>query len=311
MKRALTNHGLEALLDTFKEQNSGEEKFSIKISEISALNADRAKLMAVDGLGDRKRKKTEDERSAQKIRIIEEQADNLSRLTLGDKVSNNSISNLRSHPTGGSWIQNQMGEERYRLMLIDELSGGPMPEREALGHGLTRLVAKPSGQKIENGQYEKDENPYLKISASSDAMQKLAMKTDNLSLEGLVPAAAFYDGAYGKVDLEKIDKGPPTDFSDLKINTDPNEESKWVALKMQKHFATFMGTTPQEVQNCCVYCYHLFYDGKPDDNIFGHNLIDENYEVTCPVMSKYKCQLCQATGPKAHTLTFCPKALHQ
>merc|ERR1711962_1517737 len=73
MKRALTNHGLEALLDTFKEQNSGEENFSIKISEISAFNSDQAKLMAVDGLGDRKRRKTEDERSAQKIRIIEEQ----------------------------------------------------------------------------------------------------------------------------------------------------------------------------------------------------------------------------------------------
>merc|ERR1712156_658334 len=73
MKRALTNHGLEALLDSFKEQNSGEEKFSIKISEISTLNSDEAKLMAVDGLGDRKRKKTEDRdnRSAQKIRIIE------------------------------------------------------------------------------------------------------------------------------------------------------------------------------------------------------------------------------------------------
>merc|ERR1712156_430318 len=123
MKRALTNHGLEALLDTFKEQKSGEEKFSIKISEISALNSDKAKLMAVDGLGDRKRKKTEDERSVQKFRIIEEQADNLSRLTLVDKITNNSNANLRSHPTGGSWIQKQLGEERYRLMLIDELSG--------------------------------------------------------------------------------------------------------------------------------------------------------------------------------------------
>ena len=100
MKRALTNVGLEALLDTFKEQNSGEEKFSIKISEISALNSDQAKLMALDGLGDRKRKRPEDERSAQKIRIIEEQADNLSRLTLGDKVTNNSIADLRSHPQG-------------------------------------------------------------------------------------------------------------------------------------------------------------------------------------------------------------------
>merc|ERR1711962_1163334 len=163
--------------------------------------------MAVDGLGDRKRKKTDrDEISAQKIRIIEEQADNLSRLTLGDKVTNYSIADLRSHPTGGSWLQNQMGEERYRLRLLDESSGGPMPERKALEHGLTRLVAKPSSQKIGNGQYEKDENPYLKIAASSDAMKKLAIKTDNLFAEGLVPAAAFHDGAYGKVDLENIDK---------------------------------------------------------------------------------------------------------
>ena len=92
---------------------------------------------------------------------------------------------------------------------------------------------------------------FLSLKAKNSALEhprnaphKIILSKKYLPLgTGLIPAAAFYDGAYGKVDLEKIGKGPATDFSDVKkINIDPNEESKCVALKMQEHFATFMGT---------------------------------------------------------------------
>jgi len=39
------------------------------------------------------------------------------------------------------------------------------------------------------------------------------------------------------------------------------------------------------------------------------DMLDENDQVICPIFFEYKCPLCQATGPKAHTLNFCPVAL--
>ncbi|KAA0197827.1 hypothetical protein HAZT_HAZT010360 [Hyalella azteca] len=39
----------------------------------------------------------------------------------------------------------------------------------------------------------------------------------------------------------------------------------------------------------------------------GHGLYNMDGDVVCPVLSKYQCPFCNATGTKAHTLKYCPQ----
>nr|ABX80279.1 nanos [Parhyale hawaiensis] len=50
----------------------------------------------------------------------------------------------------------------------------------------------------------------------------------------------------------------------------------------------------------CRYCMTA---GLPSN----HGLYNEEGEVICPLLSKYQCPFCSATGTKAHTLKYCPK----
>ncbi|XP_066943023.1 uncharacterized protein [Macrobrachium rosenbergii] len=52
-----------------------------------------------------------------------------------------------------------------------------------------------------------------------------------------------------------------------------------------------------------IYCPFCRQNGEED---YFHAMTNELKEVTCPVLWAYRCRLCGATGPKAHTLKYCP-----
>ena len=57
--------------------------------------------------------------------------------------------------------------------------------------------------------------------------------------------------------------------------------------------------------NCCVlYCKN----GEPRAVFQSHVLKDDAGRITCPVLYKYTCPYCGATGPQAHTIGHCPVA---
>lgn len=55
----------------------------------------------------------------------------------------------------------------------------------------------------------------------------------------------------------------------------------------------------------CAFCKR---NKEPEAVYKNHSLKDAAGLVTCPQLSKYRCELCGATGQFAHTRSYCPLA---
>jgi len=72
-----------------------------------------------------------------------------------------------------------------------------------------------------------------------------------------------------------------------------------LALKLSK----IIIMNGKEVKHCSL-CFH---NGEPEDYYSSHNLKTRDGKVvTCPVLRKFVCNICGATGDVAHTLRYCP-----
>ncbi|XP_049950951.1 nanos homolog 2 [Schistocerca serialis cubense] len=54
----------------------------------------------------------------------------------------------------------------------------------------------------------------------------------------------------------------------------------------------------------CAFCRN---NGESDKIFRSHQLKDNYGKTVCPILQKYVCPLCKATGPEAHTVKYCPK----
>ncbi|XP_015787044.1 nanos homolog 2 [Tetranychus urticae] len=53
----------------------------------------------------------------------------------------------------------------------------------------------------------------------------------------------------------------------------------------------------------CVFCKK---NREPREVYTDHTLKDEAGNTVCPILCKYTCTLCGATGPESHTISYCP-----
>lgn len=74
-------------------------------------------------------------------------------------------------------------------------------------------------------------------------------------------------------------------------------------------------STPQEAvfdpDNAAIddqYCVLCKKNGEQRDFYVSHVLKDSRGKVVCPILRKYVCPTCSATGDNAHTITHCPKS---
>ncbi|KAM4642631.1 nanos homolog 2 [Discoglossus pictus] len=75
------------------------------------------------------------------------------------------------------------------------------------------------------------------------------------------------------------------------------------------HLATEEGTsngnpqTHDQGQRLCNFCKH---NGESSLVYTSHSLKNSHGVVECPVLRKYVCPMCGATGDSSHTLKYCP-----
>ncbi|CAL1540334.1 unnamed protein product, partial [Lymnaea stagnalis] len=53
----------------------------------------------------------------------------------------------------------------------------------------------------------------------------------------------------------------------------------------------------------CSFCKN---NGETVEFYTTHTLKDKIGRIVCPTLGRYVCPLCHATGPNAHTLSYCP-----
>lgn len=77
-------------------------------------------------------------------------------------------------------------------------------------------------------------------------------------------------------------------------------------------------STPQETvfdpDNAAIddqYCVLCKKNGEQRDFYVSHVLKDSRGKVVCPILRKYVCPTCSATGDNAHTITHCPKSVNR
>ena len=62
----------------------------------------------------------------------------------------------------------------------------------------------------------------------------------------------------------------------------------------------------QQAHNLCHFCKR---NGEQRGVYLSHNLRGARGVVTCPILRRYKCPICGATGDDAHTVSYCPKGI--
>ncbi|XP_078518322.1 nanos homolog 2-like [Lissotriton helveticus] len=60
---------------------------------------------------------------------------------------------------------------------------------------------------------------------------------------------------------------------------------------------------PNSPGGLCNFCKH---NGESKNVYSSHMLKKSDGTIVCPVLRKYTCPLCGATGDRAHTLKYCP-----
>lgn len=60
---------------------------------------------------------------------------------------------------------------------------------------------------------------------------------------------------------------------------------------------------PPPAPSECKFCKN---NGQPKGVYSSHDLKDRKGNCSCPILRRYKCPTCGASGDKAHTLKYCP-----
>lgn len=100
-----------------------------------------------------------------------------------------------------------------------------------------------------------------------------------------------------------------TDDKETEVDNTDNESSdrkvfQDITNQLKQKYSVRKNKTKNNSQlEHCVFCLN---NGADKEEYESHSCKDESGNVTCPVLQKFVCSRCHATGANAHTAKYCP-----
>ncbi|KAH1020418.1 hypothetical protein HUJ04_010086 [Dendroctonus ponderosae] len=96
----------------------------------------------------------------------------------------------------------------------------------------------------------------------------------------------------------------PNQFKHPKKNPHKNIPKK--SNSLPRKLSNAYKTEPSEPASIWRSCRFCLKNGEPKELVTSHFTRSSNGNVTCPILRRYVCEICGATGSYSHTRKYCP-----
>jgi len=173
----------------------------------------------------------------------------------------------------GYCMSNELSHFFSQAMSLDPMNPRGIPN-SSTGRNSSVNTSPSASTPGENGIY----NAFEWTSASESNSPKSAKHY----------GTSHEDYGFSQFGASILPEAPPTDvFTPSLVRRPPPSQTRNQKVKY----------------NFCVFCKN---NGEDESYYLSHTLKDDNGRVTCPILYKYKCPICHATGPISHTIRYCP-----
>ncbi|XP_019942964.1 nanos homolog 2 [Paralichthys olivaceus] len=108
-----------------------------------------------------------------------------------------------------------------------------------------------------------------------------------------------------RTDREGPQLEPVAHWSLFRTLSDPREEDN--KLSAETSSASSLSDTSCGASVSSDHCRFCKQNGESPRVYRSHRLKSNDGKVTCPILRKYTCPTCEATGDQAHTRRYCPQ----
>lgn len=153
-------------------------------------------------------------------------------------------------------------------------------------------------------------SPFYSVPIDSDSEQSLNQSSSPFSTPASSPYGSPPTQSFAQYFPASVSKLPepiarPTSASRQDIRQ-KNRISKLPKRSEQVDMSEFIRKSQSGYQQRNMVCTFCKSNGESEEIYTSHSLKSSNNKITCPILMKYTCVECGASGENTHTIKYCP-----